>query len=105
MDMRAGFLQLLRDHRQSLPAVDQNVDRVSRSRRGVSGGPSAQRRVECAFPADPPQPTSMMGADLPAELVSEPTLGEEQPLHWYRSQLLEAGTSRRLDIGSAQILR
>jgi hypothetical protein len=94
MDMRAGSLQLLRDDWQSLRAVDQNVDRVPRSRRGISGRPTAGGRVECAFASDPPQPTPMMGADLLGELVSEPTLGQEQHPRQRRSEPIETGTSR-----------
>jgi hypothetical protein len=102
VDMRAGSLQLRRDDRQSMRAVDQDVDRIARSRRGVSGRPTADGRVECVCTSDPPQTTPMMSADQPADLVSEPTLGQEQRFTRRRSQPIEAGTSRR---GSAQIRR
>jgi hypothetical protein len=45
VDMRTGSFQLRRDGWQSMRAVDQNVDRIARSRRRVSSGPTARGRV------------------------------------------------------------
>jgi hypothetical protein len=94
VDMRAGSFQLRRDGGQSMRAIDQNVDRIARSRRRVSSRPTAGGRVKCAVASDTPQTPPMMGADQPAELVSEPTLGREEHLTRQRSQPIEAGTSR-----------
>jgi hypothetical protein len=76
--MRAGPLQLLGDRGQSFSAVDQYVDGVARTGLGVSGCPSAGRRVECMFPADSLQAPLMVRADLLADLAPEPAFGIEQ---------------------------
>jgi hypothetical protein len=75
-------------------AVDQNLDRIARARRRVSRRPAAGGRGQRAVASDAPQASLMMGADQPAELVPEPTLGQKQRLTRRRSQPIDAGPSR-----------
>ena len=62
--VRAGGLQLARDHRQRLAPVDQDVDRITRSRRRLAHGPAGSFTVERVLPAEPAKPPPMVAADL-----------------------------------------
>ena len=73
MNVRARLTQFLRDRRQGLGAIDQNLDRIPRPHWRITGGPPPDRRLERARPSDPPQTPLMMAADLLRDLIAEPT--------------------------------
>ena len=79
-DVHVGtsLLQRVRDRRQSLSAIDQNLDSVPRPRRGIPGGPAARGRSEGALPADSSQTALVVIADLPRDGCSEPAVDREQ---------------------------
>lgn len=77
MNVRARSSELLRDRRQGLLAVDENVNRIPRPHRRVAGSPTSGWWLERSLPSDPSQATSMVTADLAADLIAEPTLGRE----------------------------
>ena len=74
MNVRARSSELCRDRWQGLLTVDEDVDRIPRPHRWVTGSPTSNWGVERPLPSDPPQTTSMVTADLAADLFTEPTL-------------------------------
>jgi hypothetical protein len=74
MNVRARSAEFFRDRWEGLLTVDENVNRIPRPHWWVTGSPPSNWRVEGSLPADPPQATSMVTADLAADLIAEPTL-------------------------------
>jgi hypothetical protein len=66
--------QFLRDQRERLSTVDQDIDSVPRPHRRITGRPTPGRRLERPRPSDPSEATLMMTADLPRDLTAEPIL-------------------------------
>ena len=95
VDVRLGGAQCLRDRRQCLRAVDEDLDRVPGTRRRALVRPSTGRRLQRLEPADPREASSVMAADLLRDLLAEPALHGEERL---------ADRPQRVD-ASAQILR
>jgi hypothetical protein len=71
MDVRARRPQLGCDQRERLGAVDQDVDRVSGSRRRLADGPGGSRSIKRLLPADPAQPAAVMPSDLIGDCLTE----------------------------------
>jgi hypothetical protein len=61
--VRASAGELLRDSRKKSRSVDENLDRVARSRRVGTLRPTAERSGECVAPADLPQAPRVMRRD------------------------------------------
>ncbi len=90
-----GGAQCLRDRRQCLGAVDEDLDRVPGARRRALVRPPAGRWLQRLEPADPREASPVMAADLLRDLLAEPALHGEERL---------ADRPQRVD-ASAQILR
>jgi hypothetical protein len=63
VNVRLGPLQFRHHPRQRLGTVDQNLERTSRARPRVTGGPATPRNVKSSQPADPLQPTPVVRPD------------------------------------------
>lgn len=63
MDMRLRTFQLLRDPRQSVSAVDENLEQAAAAWPRLTGRPATRQGLEGIQPADPRQPTAMMSAN------------------------------------------
>jgi len=74
MNVGARSSEFFRDRWQGLLTVDENVDRIPRPHRWVTGSPTSNWGVERPLPSDLPQTTSMVTADLAADLIAEPRL-------------------------------
>ena len=95
VDVRLGGAQGLRDRRQCLRAVDEDLDRVAGTRRRALVRPPTGRWFQRVEPTDPREASPVMAADLLRDLLAEPALDGEERL---------ADRSQRVD-ASAQILR
>ena len=82
--VRAGAGDLLRDPRQRLRSVDENLERAPGAGRGIARGPSAAAGVEGAQPSDAPEAASMMRSPRPAHRVPERTVRAEPDGGRYR---------------------
>ena len=71
--MRAGGLQLARDHRQRLGPVDQDVDRITRPRRWLAHDPAGSFTVERLLPAERAKPPPIVAADPFGKIASPST--------------------------------
>jgi hypothetical protein len=77
MNVRARSSEFLRDRWKGLLTVDENVNRITRPHWRVTSSPTSNWGLKRALPSDPPQTTSMVTADLAADLIAEPTLRGE----------------------------
>ena len=94
VDVRLRGAQRLRDRRQRLRAVDEDLDRVPGARRRAFIRPATGRWLQRLRPTDPREASPVMAADLLRDLFAEPALHGEERL---------ADRSQRVD--AAQILR
>ena len=78
VDVGPGALDLGRDPRKGLRAVDENLDLVPRPRWGTAGGPAAGVGVEGSQPADPRESAPVMGDPGPGHRRAEEAVRAER---------------------------
>jgi hypothetical protein len=78
IDVRARTLDLGRDRREGLGAVDEDLDQVPRTRRRLATCPAACGRLECAESADSPQPPPMVSDDEALQPLAESGVGTSE---------------------------
>ena len=91
--------QRLRDRRQRLRAVDEDLERVAGPRRRVARRPPTGRRLQRLEPADPREAPPVVAADLLRDLLAEPAFDGEERLGGSaaagRAPLRSCGSGRR----------
>lgn len=87
VNMGPGELDLGRDPRQRLRPVDENLDEVPGSRRGIAGGPAAGIGVEGSQPADPRESAPVMSDPGPGHRRAEEAVRAERETGRYRRRI------------------
>jgi hypothetical protein len=78
--VRLGPLEFRHHPRQRFGTVDQDVERSSRARLRVTGGPSHPRSIKCSQPANPLEPAPVVPTDSAANRRSEVAVGTKREI-------------------------
>ncbi len=68
----------VRDRRQRLRSVDEDLDRIARTRRHIGYCPPTCRRFQCFALTDPREAPPVVAADLLRDLLAEPGFDREE---------------------------
>jgi hypothetical protein len=80
VDVRLGPLELRHHPRQRLGTVDQDLERSSRARRRLTGGPATPRSINRPQPADPLEPTPVVRTDGAANRRPQPAVNTKREI-------------------------
>jgi hypothetical protein len=80
VDVRLGLLELRHHPRQRFGTVDQNVERSSRTRLRITGGPATPRSINCSQPTNPLEPAAVVPTDSATNRRSEVAISAEHEI-------------------------
>jgi hypothetical protein len=80
VDVRLGPLEFRHHPGKRFGTVDQDIERSSRARRRVTGGPATPRSIKRYLPADPLEPAPMVGTDGTANRRSQMAVSTEHEI-------------------------